>query len=174
MPSSSAPKSKNQKKIIQSRSRSRPRPCVDRLSNERMLLTLPLCRDPWTYGKKQKYVPSSDHRLYQAAHAEILLDDDVCGRISTCVLKEGFDKRKLAFQHTVHSRHDEADLHGIGGACKVCVDLLGLVLVQRDEAVEDVVACRSVVRTAWSKVSTTVISRMNVDNKKPCVSFKKC
>jgi hypothetical protein len=47
---------------------------------------------------------------------------------------------------TVHGRHDEADLHRVGGARKMGVDLLGLMLVERHEAVEDVVAGRGVVR----------------------------
>lgn len=49
---------------------------------------------------------------------------------------------------TVDSSHDESDLHGVGGAGEMCVDLLGLVLVQADETVEDVVASSSVVGTA--------------------------
>ena len=80
-------------------------------------------------------------RLYETAHAQVLLDNDV-----------------------VHGGHDEADLHRVGGAGEVCVDLLGGMLVEtvvfvskdstvanmlrenlRDESVEDVVACRAVV-----------------------------
>jgi hypothetical protein len=48
---------------------------------------------------------------------------------------------------TIDSSHDEADLHGIGGAGEMGIDLLGLVLVKGNEAVEDVVAGRVVVGT---------------------------
>jgi len=41
---------------------------------------------------------------------------------------------------TVNSGHDESYLHGIRRTGEVSVDLLGLVLVQADESVEDVVA----------------------------------
>lgn len=47
--------------------------------------------------------------LYEAAHAQVLLDDDV-----------------------VHGSHDEPDLHRVGGACEVCVDLLRGMLVEAD------------------------------------------
>lgn len=50
--------------------------------------------------------------------------------------------------HTIDSSHDEADLSGVGGAGKVCVDLLVLVLVEADEAVQNVVASSGVVVTA--------------------------
>jgi hypothetical protein len=50
--------------------------------------------------------------------------------------------------HTVYCRHDESDLHGVGRAGKVSVNLLRLVLVERDESVQDVVAGRSVVGAA--------------------------
>lgn len=53
----------------------------------------------------------------EAAHSQVLLDDDVVDR-----------------------GHDEADLHGVGGAGEMGVYLLGLVLVEGYEAVEDVVA----------------------------------
>lgn len=45
--------------------------------------------------------------LYQAAHAKVLLDDDV-----------------------VDGGHDESDLHGVGCAGEVGVDLLGRMLVE--------------------------------------------
>ena len=54
---------------------------------------------------------------------------------------------RLSLGHTVDGRHDEADLSGIGCTRKVRVDLFGLVLVERDEAVQDVIASGSVVRT---------------------------
>src|SRR5689334_15509344 len=49
---------------------------------------------------------------------------------------------------TVDSRHNEADLSGIGCAGEMGVDLLSLVLVQADEAVKDIIASRGVVVTA--------------------------
>jgi hypothetical protein len=48
----------------------------------------------------------------------------------------------------VHSRHDEPDLGGVGGAGEVGVDLLLFGLVQGNETVEDVVAGSGVVGTA--------------------------
>lgn len=48
---------------------------------------------------------------------------------------------------TVHSSHDEANLRGVGGTCEVSVDLLLLGLVERNKAVENVVASRGVVGT---------------------------
>jgi hypothetical protein len=45
--------------------------------------------------------------LYEAAHAQVLLDDDV-----------------------VHGSHDEPDLHRVGGACEVGVNLLRGMLVE--------------------------------------------
>jgi hypothetical protein len=56
--------------------------------------------------------------LDQAAHAKVLLDDDV-----------------------VDGSHDESDLHGVGCAGEVGVDLLGRMLV---EAESDSLACYSV------------------------------
>jgi len=64
--------------------------------------------------------------LDQTAKTQVFLDDDV---INGC--------------------HNEADLGGIGGAGEVGVDLLGLVLVQADESVEDVVAGQSIVVTTF-------------------------
>ena len=55
---------------------------------------------------------------------------------------------------TVHGGHDEADLCRIRGAGEMCVDLLALVLVQADEAVQDVVARSAVV------VATLVIGEV--------------
>ena len=61
---------------------------------------------------------------------------------------EPITKRRCSPCHTVDSRHDKANLGGVGGAGEVCVDLLRLVLVQADEAVQDVVARRRVVVAA--------------------------
>jgi hypothetical protein len=51
-------------------------------------------------------------------------------------------------ERTIDSRHDESNLHGVCGACEMGVDLLCLVLVERDKSVQDVVARRSVVWAA--------------------------
>jgi hypothetical protein len=79
--------------------------------------------------------------LYQTAQPKVLLNNNVCRKSAyvACVLDWGIE------YHTVYCGHDESDLHGIGGAGEMGVNLLGLVLVERDEAVEDVVTCRSVV-----------------------------
>jgi len=41
--------------------------------------------------------------------------------------------------------HDEADLSSVGGAGEMCVNLLGLVLVQADETVQNVITGQSVI-----------------------------
>jgi hypothetical protein len=41
---------------------------------------------------------------------------------------------------TVHGSHDKSDLHGVGGASEMGINLLVLMLVERNEAVQDVVA----------------------------------
>ena len=46
---------------------------------------------------------------------------------------------------TINSSHHESNLRRISCTRKVSIDLLGFMLVERDEAVEDVVACGSVV-----------------------------
>jgi hypothetical protein len=68
---------------------------------------------------------------YQAAHSEVLLDNDVW-HVSMALA--------MIRERTVHGCHDESDLHGVGGAGEVGVDLLVLVLVEGHEAVQDVVA----------------------------------
>lgn len=50
-------------------------------------------------------------------------------------------------EHTVNCGHDETDLCGIRSTCEVSVNLLLLGLVERDKAVEDVVAGGGVVGT---------------------------
>ena len=81
--------------------------------------------------------------LYQTAHAEVLLDDNV-----------------------IDGGHDESDLHRVGCAGEVGVDLLGRMLVEagvaslaycplsckahrnsRYKSVQDVIACGAVVLT---------------------------
>lgn len=49
--------------------------------------------------------------------------------------------------HTINSCHNEADLGSICCASEMSVDLLGLGLIKGNEAIEDVVAGRSVIRT---------------------------
>lgn len=49
---------------------------------------------------------------------------------------------------TIDSAHHESDLRSVGGASEMCVYLLGLGLVESDESVQNVVACRSIVWTA--------------------------
>jgi hypothetical protein len=63
--------------------------------------------------------------LDQTTHSQVLLNDDV-----------------------VDGSHDKANLHGIGSAGEVGIDLLALMVVERDKAVEDVLACRIVVGAA--------------------------
>lgn len=48
---------------------------------------------------------------------------------------------------TIYSSHDKADLCGVCRTCEMCVDLLRLVLVEGDEAVQNVVAGLSVILT---------------------------
>ena len=50
---------------------------------------------------------------------------------------------------TIDSGHDEANLGCVCGTGEVSVDLLGLVLIQRDETVEDVVASSGIVRATF-------------------------
>lgn len=68
----------------------------------------------------------------------------ISGSVVSKVLRRDPQYREL----TVDGSHNESDLHGIGGAGEMCVNLLGLVLVQADETVENVVASSSVVGTA--------------------------
>jgi len=64
--------------------------------------------------------------LNQATHPQVLLNDDI-----------------------VDGGHDETNLHGVGGAGEVGIDLLALMLVERYKTVEDVLACRIVVGSTW-------------------------
>ena len=57
---------------------------------------------------------------------------------------------------TVHSSHDEADLSGVGSTCEMGINLLGLMLIQGNETVEDVVAGRSVVRATFREIRPLV------------------
>ncbi len=60
-------------------------------------------------------------------------------------------------QRTVHRSHDESDLGGIGSAGKVGVYLLGLVLVQGYESVQDIIASRGIVGSTFFKIRFVVI-----------------
>lgn len=59
-------------------------------------------------------------------------------------------------KRTIDSSHDEANLRRVSSASEVSVDLLVLVLVEADEAVEDVVA-RSAVVVATLVVGEVVL-----------------
>jgi hypothetical protein len=50
---------------------------------------------------------------------------------------------------TIDGSHDEADLGGVGSTGEVGVNLLGFVLVQADEPVQDVIASQGVVFAAF-------------------------
>jgi hypothetical protein len=67
------------------------------------------------------------------------LDDDIYDEL---VYSQEARKKN---SHTVDSSHDESDLGCVCGARKVCVDLLLLGLVERDEAVQDIIASSGVV-----------------------------
>jgi hypothetical protein len=54
--------------------------------------------------------------------------------------------RRMLGRLTVDCTHDESDLCCVSGTGEVRVDLLGLCLVERDEAVEDVVASCGIIR----------------------------
>lgn len=58
---------------------------------------------------------------------------------------------------TVDGGHDESDLGGIGGTGEVGVDLLGLMLIQGYETVQDVIASRGIVRSTFSKIRCLVM-----------------
>ena len=63
---------------------------------------------------------------------------------------------------TVHCGHDESNLGGIGGAGEVGVDLLRVVLVQADEAVQNVVTSSGIIRaTCGSSESNYIYSKMD-------------
>lgn len=79
--------------------------------------------------------------LYQTTQAEILLDDNICDDVRSEYLEKKGSKR------TIDGCHDETDLVGIRSACEMCVDLLLLSLVERNEAVKDVIASSGVVGT---------------------------
>lgn len=49
----------------------------------------------------------------------------------------------------VDGGHDEANLHSVGSAGEMGIDLLALMLVKRDKAIEDILTSRIVVRSTW-------------------------
>lgn len=72
--------------------------------SQRRFVTRPVRRWP---NVSMFVIPAQLVCLYQTAHAQVLLDDDV-----------------------VHGGHDESDLHRVGRAGKVGVDLLSRMLVK--------------------------------------------
>ncbi|KAI6757209.1 hypothetical protein HG531_003034 [Fusarium graminearum] len=79
---------------------------------------------------------------HKTTETKVLLDNDIWDALEKGSVYHHANKL------TVDSRHNKADLSGIGGAGEMGVDLLGLVLVQADEAVKDIIASRSVVVAA--------------------------
>ena len=59
--------------------------------------------------------------------------------------------RRRRMPLTVDGCHNEPNLCRVGGTCEMGVDLLGLVLVQGHEAVENIVARGGVVGTTWEQ-----------------------
>ena len=53
---------------------------------------------------------------------------------------------------TIDSGHDKADLCRVRGTSEMGIYLLCLMLVERDESVEDVVACSSIVGSTFSSI----------------------
>jgi hypothetical protein len=71
------------------------------------------------------------------------LNDDICEQL--VYAQKGSQDWKL----TVDCSHDESDLGSVSGTGEMGVDLLGLVLVQADESVQDVVAGQCVIITTF-------------------------
>lgn len=69
------------------------------------------------------------------------MDDDIYDEL----VHNSERKKEQKKMHTVDSSHNESDLGCVCGARKVCVDLLLLGLVERDEAVQNIVAGGGVV-----------------------------
>lgn len=65
---------------------------------------------------------------------------------------------------TIYSGHDEANLCSVRGACKMGIDLLGLVLVQGNKTVEDIIAGGGIVGSTFSTIRLlmlpTVIAKL--------------
>ena len=79
--------------------------------------------------------------LDEATKTKVLLDNDICSAPCKprCLPKK-------AKRRTVDCVHDESDLSRVRCTGKVCVDLLGLLLIKRNETVQDVVTSRAIVR----------------------------
>lgn len=61
---------------------------------------------------------------------------------------------------TIDSRHNESNLRSVGSASEMGVDLFGLVLVETDESVQDVVTCEGVIISTFV-VWEVVLHRTN-------------
>lgn len=71
------------------------------------------------------------------------MDDNVWKQVSV-----GACLFEVVILRTIDCRHDESDLRRVRGTREMSVDLLRLVLVEVDKAVEDVVASRFVICAA--------------------------
>ena len=101
--------------------------------------------------------------LYQAAHPEILLDNDIYngqpvsqtarqskGKTSTrlgCPRQTG----EGSWGRTVDGGHDESNLGRVGCTSEVSINLFCFMLIQRDKSVENVVARSSVIRATCNE-----------------------
>ena len=50
---------------------------------------------------------------------------------------------------TVDGRHDEPNLSRVGGASEMGINLFGLMLIEGDESIEDVIAGGRIIRTSY-------------------------
>lgn len=68
-------------------------------------------------------------------------------------ISQGLSHRKRdsgnVLRHTIDSSHNESNLHRIGGAGEVSIDLLLLRLVKGNKTVENVVARSRIVRATY-------------------------
>jgi len=80
--------------------------------------------------------------LDKSAETKVFLDDNICRELV-------YAKNEAFWDLTIYCSHDEADLSCVGGTGEVGVDLLCLMLVEADKAVEDVVAGKSIVVAAF-------------------------
>lgn len=90
-------------------------------------------------------------RLQKPAFAKVDLDDDICIYL---IVSHVSSACRLIL--TIDGGHDEAYLCSIGGTGEMSIYLFGLVLVQRHEAIQDVIACRRIVRSTFSNIRTLV------------------
>lgn len=61
---------------------------------------------------------------------------------------------------TIDSSHDESDLGRIRCAGKVGIDLLGVVLIQAHESIQNVVTCGSIIRSTCLPVRRAIFGRI--------------